>query len=166
MSTVTAWIAAGHPVDAASFHTATRDGVVTQLGDDVAFVTASGSTQCMTDSKSGGALACLVDLADPPAAPGSTYGQWIGGWVDFDGTTLRVGSTHADPGRFALGTGARLDDGQSLRFGDYQCRADPTGVLCVNFAHQSAVRMADSGTEAFGCLRLVSDPEVGLKFSC
>ena len=166
MSAVTAWVAAGHPADAAGFHTATRDGVSSQLGDDIAFVTASGTTKCMTDAKSGGALACLVNLSDPPAPPGSIYGQWIGGWVDFDGTTLRVGSAHADPGRFALGTGSPLENGSSLRFGDYHCRAEASGLLCVNYAHQSGVRMSDSGTEPFGCLRPVRDPDVGLKFSC
>jgi hypothetical protein len=163
---VTAWLDAAKPVDTGGFHTATRDGVATQLGTGLAFVTPSGKTQCMTDSANGGALACLVDLTHPPARPSDSYGKWIGGWVDFDGTSLQVGSSHADPGRFALGTGARLDYGTSLRFGDYQCRSDPAGLVCVNYAHQTGVRMADAGTEPLGCLQKVSDPTVGLKYTC
>ena len=151
----------------ASKHQSWGDGFATyDQFDDIAFVTVSGATKCMTNTNADGSLSCLVNLSDPPAPPGTVYGQWIGGWVDFDGTTLRVGSAHADPGRFALGTGAPLDDGGSLRFGDYQCRAEVSGLLCVNYAHQSGVRMSGAGTEPFGCLRPVSDPEVGLKFSC
>ncbi|MDT7792120.1 MAG: hypothetical protein QOD59_1556, partial [Mycobacterium sp.] len=60
---VVAWVEAGKPADPGSYHSATRGGDTTQLGDDVAFVTPSGKANCMTDSKySAGALACLVDL--------------------------------------------------------------------------------------------------------
>jgi hypothetical protein len=163
---VAAWVDAGQPADPAGFHTATRGAAVTQLDQDIAFVTPLAETQCITDMRAGGALACLVDLEDPPAQPADSYGKWIGGWVDFDGTTVRVGSAHGDPGRFALGTGARLDYGHTLRFGDYRCRADPGGLVCINFAHQSGVRLADSGIEPLGCLQPAQEPGTGQKFSC
>lgn len=165
---VIAWIEAGTPADPADFHTATRDGAATQLGDDVAFVTPSGNTTCMTDSRTAnGALACLVDLSDPPPAPETAYGQWKGGWVDFDGTTVLVGSVHGDPGRFGNGDGRELANGSSLKFGDYQCRADPVGLFCVNYAHQSAVRFSDSGIAPYACAAQVTPPEgIGEKFVC
>ena len=161
-----AWVEAGKPADPTAFHTATRDGDATQLGTDVAFVTPTGTTECMTDEKADGALACLVDLRHPPTEPSDAYGHWIGGWTDFDGSTLSVGSTHADPGRFAAGKGAELPYGTSLRFGDFQCRSDADGLFCVNFAHQSGVKFADSGVEPLGCLKMVDAPDLGLKFSC
>ncbi len=161
-----AWVEAGKPADPTAFHTATRDGVATQLGSDVAFVTPTGTTQCMTDAKADGALSCLVDLRHPPTEPANAYGHWIGGWSDFDGSTLSVGSTHADPGPFAAGKGAELAYGTSLRFGDFQCRSDPDGLFCVNFAHRSGVKFADSGVEPLGCLKMVEAPDLGLKFSC
>lgn len=163
---VIAWIEAGRPADAGAYHFAARDGQTTELGEDVAF--RSGTTNCMTDSRNtGGALACLVDLTDPPPQPAEVYGQWKGGWVDFAGPTLEVGSAHGDPGRFAVGTGAELASGDALEFGDYRCRADPAGVFCVNYAHQSAARFSDSGIEVFGCLQKVTPPaDIGIKFSC
>lgn len=166
IETIIGWVEAGAAADSAGYHSATRDGATTQLGDQVAFITPSGTTKCMTNKKADGALMCLVNLADPPAQPTDTYGQWIGGWVDYDGTTLGVGSSHADPGPFAAGSGAQLPYGSTLRFGDYQCRSDKAALYCVNFAHLSGVRFADSGVEPLGCLRLVSQPELGLKFSC
>ena len=166
IETVMAWVAAGVEADPGTFHTASREGATTQLGEDIAFVTPSGSTECMTEEKFDGALACLVDLSHPPAEPSDSYGHWIGGWVDFDGTTLDIGSSRADPGRFAAGTGAVLPYGSTLRFGDYQCRSDAAGVFCVNFAHRSGAKFADSGVEPLGCLKLVDDPGLGMKFSC
>ncbi len=166
ISAVIAWVQAGDPADPSGFHTATRDGATTQLGGDVAFVTASGTTRCMTEEKAGGALACLVKLTEPPPPAPDTYGKWIGGWVDFDGSTLAVGSAHADPGRFNVGEGPELAYGSALKFGDYQCRADQAGVICVNYAHQSGARFAERGVQPFGCLRPVEDSQVGLKFSC
>jgi hypothetical protein len=158
------WIESGSSADAGAYHSATRDGATTQLGDDVAFTTPSGKTNCMTD---GGPLACLVDLADPPQRPAEVYGEWKGGWVDFEGPTLQVGSAHGDPGRFTTGTGPELPYGQALEFGDYRCRADPAGLFCVNYAHQSGARFSDAGIEPFGCLQEVTPPaDVGLKFSC
>ena len=69
----------------------------------------------MTDSKSSaGALACLVDLKNPPPRPEDAYGEWKGGWIDYDGMSVRVGSVHGDPGRFAAGSGPELPYGQSL----------------------------------------------------
>jgi hypothetical protein len=161
---VIAWIEAGRPADAGSYHSATRDGETTQLGDDVAFTTPSGKSNCMT---AGGTLACLVDLADPPPRPTEVYGEWKGGWVDFEGPALEVGSAHGDPGRFTNGTGPELSYGQALEFGDYRCRADPAGLFCVNYAHRSAARFSDAGVEPFGCLQKVTPPaDIGLKFSC
>jgi hypothetical protein len=165
---VIAWVEAGTSADASGFHTATREGVTTQLGDDVAFTTPSGTSNCMTDTRfAGGALACLVDLSNPPPRPAEVYGEWKGGWVDFTGPTLEVGSAHGDPGRFSNGTGPALRYGQTLAFGDYRCRADPAGLFCVNYAHQSGVRFSDAGVELFGCLQRVDPPpDIGDKFSC
>jgi hypothetical protein len=162
------FIESGSPADASHFHAATRDGAATQLGDDVAFTTPSGKTQCMTDSRNfGGALACLVDLTIPPLQPADVYGQWKGGWVDFAGPSVEVGSAHGDPGRFGNGTGPQLPYGQALAFGDYRCRSDPAGLYCVNYAHQSAVRFSDAGIVAFGCLQKVTPPAgIGEKYSC
>src|SRR5947209_600364 len=82
---VIAWIEAGHPADPARYHSAARDGVTTPLGDDIAFSAAGGSVVCMTDSKhTGAALSCLVKLTNPPTPPAAVYGEWKGGWVDFD----------------------------------------------------------------------------------
>ena len=165
---VIAWIEAGGTADAAQYHVATRDGVTTQLGDDVAFTTPSGKTNCMTDSKySGGALACLVDLVDPPPRPGDAYGEWKGGWVDFNGTSVAVGSVHGDPGRFTAGSGPELPYGQALGFGDYQCRVDTVGLFCADRAHNTAVRYSDAGIQAFGCLQPVTaPPQIGEMLSC
>jgi hypothetical protein len=165
---VIAWIEAGTAADAAQFHVATRDGVTTQLGDDVAFTTPSGKTKCMTDSKnSGGALACLVDLAVPPPRPEDAYGEWKGGWVDYDGANVAVGSVHGDPGPFSAGDGPVLSYGKVLAFGDYRCRVDPVGLFCANYARQSAVRFSVAGIEPFGCLQPVAaPPQIGEKFSC
>jgi hypothetical protein len=174
ISAVIAWIEAAHPADPGRYHNATRDGAATQLGADVAFTAASGPpgsdrpVTCMTDSKhTGGTLSCLVSLTNPPPRPETAYGEWKGGWVDFNGTTLQVGSAHADPGPFVYGDGPELANGDSLSFGDYRCRADQTGMVCVNYAHQSAVRFRTAGIEPFGCLRSAPPPDgVGIAFGC
>jgi hypothetical protein len=165
---VITWIQAGAPADAAAFHTATRDGTENRLGDDVAFVTPSGKTKCMTDSQySGGAMACLVKLVNPPPRPPDFPTAWVAGWVDFDGQSVSVGSPHGDPGPFVNGDGRALPYGQTLKFGDYQCRSDEAGVYCANFAHQSAVRFSDGGIIAFGCAKQVTPPaDIGEKFVC
>lgn|SRR5436305_3260398 len=168
ISDVIAWIEAGHPADPGRYHAVTRDGDTTQLGSDIALTAASGKVSCMTDSKhAAGALECLVQLNNPPPRPDTAYGEWQGGWVDFDGTHLRVGSARADPGPFINGNGPELASGDSLSFGDYRCRADQSGLFCVNYAHQSAVRFAGAGIQPFGCLRSVPPPDgVGTAFSC
>jgi hypothetical protein len=165
---VITWIESGTPADVTGYHSATRDGETTQLDSDVAFATPSGKTSCMTDSRFGGALACLVDLADPPRQPVDVYGQWKGGWVDFEGATAEIGSAHGDPGRFGNGTGPVLPAGHTLAFGDYRCRTDQSGTYCVNYAHRSAVKFAAEGIVTFGCLTEVTPPpsDVGEKFSC
>src|SRR5699024_6594917 len=74
------WIEAGTPADAAQYHSATREGTTTDLCEDVAFTTPSGTANCMTDARFDGALACLVDLRNPPPRPAEVYGEWIPGW--------------------------------------------------------------------------------------
>lgn len=102
-----------------------------------------------------------------PPRPAAVYGEWLSGWVDFDGTSVQVGSAHGDPGPFINGDGPELPSGKSLAFGDFRCRTDQIGVFCVNYAHRSAVRFAAAGIEPFGCLQPVPPPEgVGEKFSC
>jgi hypothetical protein len=168
ISDVIAWIETGHPADPGRYHSATRDGATTSLGSDIALTTQAGKVSCMTDAKhTGGALACLVNLTNAPPRPDTAYGEWQGGWVDFDGTNLQVGSARADPGPFINGNGPELANGDSLSFGDYRCRADQAGLFCVNYAHQSAVRFAAAGIQPFGCLRSVPPPDgVGTAFSC
>ncbi|EKF23456.1 putative lipoprotein LppI [Mycolicibacterium hassiacum DSM 44199] len=165
---VIAWIEAGEPADTEQYHVATREGTDTDLGSDVAFVTPSGKSNCMTDSRySEGALACLVDLKNPPPRPEDAYGEWKGGWVDYDGQSLTVGSVHGDPGRFTAGTGRVLPYGRTLRFGDYACRVDPVGLYCANYAFGSAVRFNDAGIEPFGCLeRQTPPPMIGELYRC
>lgn len=167
ISAVISWVDAGQPADAADYHSATRDGTSTDLGDDIAFTAAA--TRCVTDSqRARGTLTCLVALTDPPPRPPDIYTTWKGGWADFDGTGLEVGSAHGDPGPFVKGDGRQLPDGQTLSFADYACRADPAGLFCVNYAHQSAARFAPDGIEVFGCLRPVLPPpaDIGRRFSC
>src|ERR1700744_4263390 len=168
ISDVIAWIEAGHPADPGRYHTATRDGVTTPLGNDLAFTVAAGKVVCMTDSKhTGNALACLADLANPPARPETAYGEWKGGWVDFNGTNLQIGSARGDPGPFINGNGPELANGDSLSYDDYRCRADQAGLFCLNYAHQSAARFGTAGILQFGCLRSVPAPDgIGIAFSC
>ena len=158
----------GIPSDPGRYHTASRDGATASLGNDIAFTAQASKVVCMTDSKhTAGALACLVTLASPPPRPETAYGEWKGGWVDFDGTHLQVGSARGDPGPFINGNGAELANGDSVSFGDYRCRADQSGLVCVNYAHQSAARFSTAGIEPFGCLRSVPAPDgVGVAFSC
>lgn len=168
---VIAWIEAGQPVDAAGYHSASRDGATTDLIEEVAFTVSAAprrATNCMTDSDSPDSpLACVVDLVNPPGQPEEIYGQWQGGRVDYAGNTLRVGSAHGDPGRFLHGQGAELPDGAVLSFGDYRCRADRAGLFCVNYAHRSAVRFSPEDIGVFGCLRPVPPPaDAGKLYSC
>ncbi|OFJ55491.1 hypothetical protein [Mycolicibacterium grossiae] len=167
IAAVIAWVEAGAPTDVADYHAATRDGVRTDLGADVAFTGPAGTPNCMTDARADGALACLVDLRDPPPRPAEVYGQWKGNWVDFDGPSVVVGSAHGDPGRFGNGVGAELPPGASLTFGDYRCRTDEAAVWCVDYAHRSAVSFAADGIGTFGCLRATPAPaDVGRRYAC
>jgi hypothetical protein len=164
---VIAWIEAGTPADAAAYHSATLSGVTTSLGDYVAFVTAGDEASCVTNKYRDGALACLVKLTNPPPRPPDFPTAWKNNWVDFDGTSVDVGSPHGDPGVFANGTGEELPVGGSLAFGDYRCRADPAGLFCVDYAHQTAVKLAPAGIEGFGCLQKITPPpDIGLRLSC
>ncbi|OBA90088.1 hypothetical protein A5662_23360 [Mycobacteriaceae bacterium 1482268.1] len=165
---VITFIESGRTADVAAFHTATRQGTTAQLGEDVAFTTPSGKTQCMTDATNAdGALACLVDLVVPPLQPPDVYGHWKGGWVDFAGPSIEIGSAHGDPGRFGRGAGPQLPYGDALAFGDYRCRSDPAGLYCVNYAHQSAARFSDAGIVPFGCLHKMDPPAgIGEKYGC
>ena len=162
-----AWVEAGPPTDDADFRVALRGGSSTPLGEDTAFTTPSG-IRCMTDAKrDAGGLACLVDLINPPPQPADVYCAWKGGWVDFNGSSVRVGSAHGDPGRFAVGSGAPLPQGNSLSFGDFRCRADVTTLVCVNYASKTGVRYSDDGITAYGCTR--QNPPaagVGEQYSC
>jgi hypothetical protein len=168
ISDVIAWIQAGQAADTARYHAVTRDGVTTQLGSDIAFAVAAAKVACTTDSKhTGGALVCLVELANPPPRPDTAYGEWKGGWVDFDGMSLQVGAARGDPGPFVNGNGPELAIGDTLSYDDYRCRADQAGLFCVNYAHQSAVRFSGAGILQFGCLRSVPAPDgIGIAFSC
>jgi hypothetical protein len=168
ISDVISWIEAGHPADPARYHAVTRDGVTTQLGSDIAFTVPAAKVTCTTDSnQTGGALVCLVDLAKPPPRPDTAYGEWKGGWVDFDGTSLQVGAARGDPGPFVNGDGPELVSGDTLSYDDYRCRADQVGLFCVNYAHQSAARFSNAGIEQFGCLRSAPPPDgIGIALRC
>src|SRR6185369_6645569 len=122
---VIAFVEAGAPADPARYHSATRGGAATDLGEDVALVTRSGKSNCMTDTVKG------------------------------------------DPERFTAGSGPELPYGQSLAFGDYRCRSDQAGLVCVDYAYQSAARFSDAGVQPFGCLKPSAPmPQVGEVFSC
>lgn len=168
ISDVIAWVEAGPPTDAGGYHRATREGITTDLGGDIAFTTPpspSGTTTCMATGRT---LTCLVNLIHPPPRPQDVYGEWRGNWVDFDGSSLQVGSAQGDPGPFLRGAGAELPNGQTLSFGDYRCRTDRVSLFCVNYAHQSGARFAPAGVEAFGCLhpQVPAPADVGTRFVC
>ena len=167
MSEVIRWVEAGQRADPGRFHTATRDGEATDLGKDIAFTTPSTGTRCTTDKVFNGQLSCLVKADGLPSKPADVEGQWISNWVDFAGPTLEIGSLHGDPGRFTYGDGTELPVDQSLAFGDYRCRADSATMVCVNYAHQSGVRINKSGIGPLGCLKSATPPVgVGVQFSC
>lgn len=167
MPTVIRWVEDATAADAGKFHSATRDGETTDLGTDVSFVAPSGTARCATDKNLGGQLSCLVTAAGLPQKPADVEGEWVSGWVDLAGTTLDIGSLHGDPGQFTYGNGAELPAGQSLAFGDYRCRGDETALVCVNYAHQSGMRIDKLGIEPLGCLNPTT-PQVGIgrQFSC
>lgn len=168
---LTAWVQAGQSADRGGFHTVTRDGASTDLGDDVAFTSPSQKIKCMTTGKSspyGEGLSCLVQLVDAPARPSSVPGDsnWVGGWLDYPGDALNVGAQHGDPAQFVNGYGAVLNYGSRLTFGDYDCRMDTSGLTCVDRSAGSGVRINDSGVQPAGCLEK-TDPGVhALAYSC
>jgi hypothetical protein len=164
---VIGWVEAGPPLDGADFGVALRNGITTNLDGDTAFTTASGIS-CMTErTRVSGGLACLVNLIDPPPQPPEVYGVWKGGWVDFDGAGVRVGSAHGDPGRFSAGQGPPLPVGGSLSFGDFRCRTDTAALVCVNYANQTAVRYSEDGIDAYGCTRQTPPQSgIGIQYGC
>ncbi|UWW08582.1 hypothetical protein [Mycolicibacterium brumae] len=167
---VSAWVDAAEPVDPDDFRSATRDGRTATLGaNQVAFSLPGGSVECMTDSAriGEGALACLVTLTDPPARPIGQEGQWVPGWVSFDGAEVVVGAMRGDPGPFSVGAGSALADGSALKFGDFRCRSDEQGLFCLNYAQQSAVRLSADGVQPFGCLQRADAPvDASARYSC
>lgn len=167
MAEVIRWVEAGTAADPEGFHTATRDGDATDLGSDIAFVVSAGDARCATDDLVDGELACLVEVDGLPDKPSDVEGNWVAGWVDFAGPTVDIGSLHGDPGRFTYGNGAELPQGQSLAFGDYRCRSDAKALICVNYAHQTGIRVSGVGIEPLGCLQPVTPPVgIGRQFSC
>ncbi|MBF6174809.1 hypothetical protein [Nocardia blacklockiae] len=171
LSDVDAWVRSGAPVDPARFGTATtRDGKVTSLNGDIAFVDETGKIKCTTDFHSGFKdLSCLVDLKNPPPRPpGEQIGNWVGGWIDYSGPTLSVGSLHGDPGPFIRGNGPTLPYGSRITAGDFTCRLEPGALVCLHESAKSAVRISDAGVIPFGCLHEQADPKsyVGQAFTC
>ncbi|MFG1797533.1 hypothetical protein [Nocardia sp. NPDC049149] len=170
LSTVMAWVRAGTPADIAKFHTATaKSGTVSDLGSAVAFVSPSEKIRCMTSAstKGGQGLTCMAELDNPPSRPAKAkQGNWVGGWIEFPGPTLGIGSVRGDPGQFTLGDGASLPYGSRLTFDDYDCRMDETGLFCVNNTAGSAIQLSSAGAVPFGCLGKVEPKDNGLAFSC
>ena len=110
------WIEAGAPADPGAFHSATRDGTTTQLGDDIAFTTPSGKTNCMTDSRFSGALACLVDLANPPPSrPTSTGNGRAAGSTSPAPPSNRFGARRSGPLHQRHGPGTAVRPGAGVR---------------------------------------------------
>ncbi|AHC25717.1 MULTISPECIES: hypothetical protein [Mycobacteriaceae] len=165
LTEVIGWIEAGTAAPADRYATMARAGVTAAV-DGVAFTTAV--TNCVSTSRyRAGALACLVDLDDPPPRPPDAITVWRGDWVDFDGSAVEIGSVRGDPGPFRDGAGAALPVGDSLTFGDMRCRADTAALVCVNYAQRSAVRMAADGITGFGCLAQDRPPPgIGIRLSC
>ncbi|MBB5912052.1 hypothetical protein BJY24_000919 [Nocardia transvalensis] len=167
---VDAWVQAAAPADPARFGTVTKDGKSTPLKGDVSFTSPSGKIKCTSDFREGlQGLNCLVDLKNPPKRPeGDSFGNWVGNWIDYSGTTLTVGSFHGDPGPFIYGYGAELPYGNRVGVKDYTCRVDADGLVCVDAAAKSAARISDAGVVPFGCLREHADPKVkaGQSFRC
>jgi hypothetical protein len=105
----------------------------------------------MTDYKyKHGELACLVDFTNPPPRPSPDLVGFVGRRVDFDGSSIQVGSQHGDPERFVYGDGPELPSGKSLKFGDYQCRVDTGGLYCADLVTQTAAKFSAAGVETFG----------------
>jgi hypothetical protein len=163
---VISWIEAGATAAPEDFGTVTRDGAATALDGGIAFTTET--VNCISTPKyRDGALACLVELRDPPPPPPDVFTVWKGNWVDYDGPSVEIGSQRGDPGPFVEGEGPELAGGASLAFGDFRCRADTAAVLCVNYAQRSAVRLSAEGVDGFGCLaESPAPPDIGVRLSC
>ncbi|QIS15071.1 hypothetical protein [Nocardia arthritidis] len=167
-----AWVQAGTAVDAASYGTVRpSDGGPTQLqSDDRAFVSPTGKIKCTSDYQDHiRGLSCLVELKNPPQRPVDDVGHWVGGWVDFPGSELTVGSFHGDPGPFVRGDGAQLGYGSRITVHDFVCRMDTTGLYCVDPTNHAGVQLSDAGVVAFGCLReraANKDETYGLIYGC
>lgn len=159
-------IEAGAPAAPEDFGSMSRDGATTTLDGGIAFST--DTVNCVSTPKyREGVLSCLVDLTDPPPRPPDVFTVWKGNWVDFDGSSVDIGSPHGDPGPFVDGQGATLPEGSSIAFGDFRCRADTDAVLCVNYAERSAVRLSTGGVDGFGCLaQATAPPGIGVRLSC
>lgn len=162
---VTRWVDAGKAVPAEKFGSVSRDGATTDV-HGVAFTT--DTVSCISSAQyNDGALACLVKLTNPPPKPPDAYTMWKGNWVDFDGTSVNIGSLHGDPGPFGDGSGPGLAQGETLTFHDFACRADGDAVVCVNHAHQAAARMRPAGVDGFGCLAPATAPlDIGIRLAC
>nr|WP_235660691.1 hypothetical protein [Mycobacteroides abscessus] len=173
VAAVTAWIEAATPADPANFRTVEEDGTVTQLdGDSVAFrppgdVPNRALTGCISYHWSEQRFSCLGGVSNPPPKPPGIQGEWIGSWVDFDGMTVDIGSLHGDPGPFNNGKGKPLDYGSRIKFGDYQCRSDLSGMYCVNYPRHSAIRLWGKSFIAYGCVKLAKPQHgIGEQFNC
>ncbi|MGE2736867.1 hypothetical protein [Mycolicibacterium vaccae] len=167
ISEVIRWVEGGAPADPAEFGVAFRDGVTTRLGDGLAFTAPSGTPQTATQCVTAGELTCLVELTDPPPRPAGAEGAWKPGWITFSGTSVQVGSLRGDPGPFGDGSGPELAEGQSLAFGDNRCRADTTALICVNYAHRTAVRISSAGVTPYGCLQPApAPPDAAALYRC
>ncbi|MBI5734271.1 MAG: hypothetical protein HY997_00270 [Mycolicibacterium neoaurum] len=159
-------VEAGTPAAPEDFGSMSRDGAITALDGGVAFST--DTVSCVSTPKYRDAmLSCLVDLTNPPPRPPDVFTVWKGNWVDFDGSSVEIGSPHGDPGPFVDGEGAALPAGSSIAFGDFRCRADADAVLCVNYAERSAVQLGADGVDGFGCLaESDAPPGIGVRLSC
>ncbi|MEU2043441.1 hypothetical protein [Nocardia niwae] len=167
-----AWIRQGTPVDLAGFHSARTDGgPVTDLRNDIAFVSPTRKISCITGTALGmDGFDCVVDVKDPVPAPGTGYGQWFGGYVTYSGQRLTVGQFRGDPGLFINGEGATLPYDSTIAWGAYLCRLATTGLTCVHPDRHTGVQMSSEGIVPLGCLRELPEaerePAVGRAYTC
>ncbi|RJO79800.1 hypothetical protein D5S18_00505 [Nocardia panacis] len=170
MKTFIGWVEAGSSVATAKYGIAIReeDGTSTQLRNgDLSFVSPTGKIKCLTNFQDGqSGLICRVDLKDPPPRPDGGIGNWVGGWVDFGGSDLNVGSFHGDPGAFLRGSGPELPYGSRITVHDFSCRMDTTGMYCLAPDGNAGVKMSDAGIVAFGCLSERTDRLTGRAYAC
>ncbi|MBH0775621.1 hypothetical protein [Nocardia bovistercoris] len=158
---VSSWVDSGTQVDSAKFASAsTEDGTSSTLVDgDRAFSSPTGKIKCITDGHEGRhSLVCLVDLKNPPAKPSGPQGNWVGGWVEYEGQVLTVGGLHGDPGPFVRGYGEQLAYGSRITVHGTKCRMDSAGLFCVNSQAGTGFRASDAGIVPFGCLSEEATP--------